>query len=203
MLPDTPRHYATKAKNAQEAHEAIRPTDLGYRPSKSPMGDADKLYALVWKRTVASQMASARRWSARSIDLLDATRQTGLRATGQVIMIAGVPRGLYRDQRGHGVGRDDDEGRRLPRLTKGETLHHQDGDAKQHFTEPPPRFSEASLVKRLEELGIGRPSTYAAILQTLRDRAYVRVEKNRFWAEEKGRLVTAFLERYLREICRL
>ncbi|MFZ4689941.1 MAG: type I DNA topoisomerase [Polymorphobacter sp.] len=195
VLPDKPRHYATKAKNAQEAHEAIRPTELTARPSKTPMGDADKLYALVWKRTVASQMASAR-LERTSIDLLDASLQTGLRATGQVILSPGFLAVYTESNEDLPSDSDDDEGRRLPRLKQGETCTVKGVEAKQHFTEPPPRFSEASLVKRLEELGIGRPSTYAAILQTLRDRAYVRVEKNRFWAEEKGRLVTAFLERF-------
>jgi DNA topoisomerase-1 len=195
ILPDKPRHYATKAKNAQEAHEAIRPTDHGYRPSKSPVGDAEKLYALVWKRTVASQMASAR-MERSSIDLLDASGRTGLRATGQVIITPGFLAVYTETSEDIASDADDDEGRRLPRLTKGEACTTSAVTPKQHFTEPPPRYSEASLVKRLEELGIGRPSTYASILQTLRDRAYVRVEKNRFWAEEKGRLVTAFLERY-------
>ena len=195
VLPDKPRHYATKAKNAQEAHEAIRPTDLGYRASKSPVGDAEKLYALVWKRTVASQMASAR-MERSSIDLLDASGRTGLRATGQVIITPGFLAVYTETSEDIASDADDDEGRRLPRLTRGEACQTSAVTPKQHFTEPPPRFSEASLVKRLEELGIGRPSTYASILQTLRDRAYVRVEKNRFWAEEKGRLVTAFLERY-------
>ena len=195
VLPEKPRHYATKAKNAQEAHEAIRPTELSVRPSRTPVGDADKLYALVWKRTVASQMASAR-MERTSIDLFEATRQTGLRATGQVILSPGFLAVYTETNEDLPSDTDDDEGRRLPRLKAGDGVAVQGVEAKQHFTEPPPRFSEASLVKRLEELGIGRPSTYAAILQTLRDRAYVRVEKNRFWAEEKGRLVTAFLERF-------
>jgi DNA topoisomerase-1 len=195
VLPEKPRHYATKAKNAQEAHEAIRPTDLMARPARSPMNDADKLYALVWKRTVASQMASAR-LERSSIDLLDATLQTGLRATGQVILSPGFLAVYTETSEDIASDNDDDEGRRLPRLKQGENCPVKSVEAKQHFTEAPPRFSEASLVKRLEELGIGRPSTYAAILQTLRDRSYVRVEKNRFWAEEKGRLVTAFLERF-------
>ncbi len=195
FLPDKPRHYATKAKNAQEAHEAIRPTDLFNRPSRSPMGDADKLYALIWKRTVASQMASAR-MERSSIDMLDEARTTGLRATGQVILSPGFLAVYTETNEDLPSDSDDDEGRRLPRLVQGDRCQVASVEAKQHFTEPPPRFSEASLVKRLEELGIGRPSTYAAILQTLRDRSYVRVEKNRFWAEEKGRLVTAFLERF-------
>jgi DNA topoisomerase-1 len=195
VLPEKPRHYATKAKNAQEAHEAIRPTELSVRPSKAPTGDADKLYALVWKRTVASQMASAR-MERSSIDLFDKTMQTGLRATGQVILSPGFLAVYTETNEDLPSDSDDEDGRRLPKLKGGDGCDVKDVEAKQHFTEPPPRFSEASLVKRLEELGIGRPSTYAAILQTLRDRSYVRVEKNRFWAEEKGRLVTAFLERF-------
>jgi DNA topoisomerase-1 len=195
VLPEKPRFYATKAKNAQEAHEAIRPTELSVRPQRAPAGDADKLYALVWKRTVASQMASAR-MERSSIDFLEETGRTGLRATGQVIISPGFLAVYTETSEDVAADADDDEGRRLPRLKQGEGCAVTGVEAKQHFTEPPPRFSEASLVKRLEELGIGRPSTYASILQTLRDRAYVRVEKNRFWAEEKGRLVTAFLERF-------
>ncbi len=195
VLPEKPRHYATKAKNAQEAHEAIRPTDLFARPPKLPVGDADRLYALVWKRAVASQMASAR-LERTSVDLIDAGGTMALRATGQVLLAPGFLAVYTETAEDVASDNDDDDGRRLPRLTQGEACPVQDVAAKQHFTEAPPRFSEASLVKRLEELGIGRPSTYASILQTLRDRAYVRVEKNRFFAEEKGRLVTAFLERY-------
>ena len=197
VLPDTPRHYATKAKNAQEAHEAIRPTDMHARPGKAPAGDADRLYALIWKRTIASQMASAR-MERTSVELLDAGGRTGLRASGQVILSPGFL-AVYtetRDETPEDSQSDDDDSRRLPRLSKGDICPATGVEAKQHFTEPPPRFTEATLVKRLEELGIGRPSTYASILQTLRDRAYVRVDKNRFHAEEKGRLVTAFLERY-------
>ncbi len=193
VLPDKPRHYATKAKNAQEAHEAIRPTELSLRPAKVPNGDADKLYALVWKRTIASQMASAR-MERTTVDLTDVGGQTGLRASGQVILSPGFL-AVYTETKDE-PEEEGEDGRRLPKLTNGDACTTTAVEAKQHFTEPPPRFSEASLVKRLEELGIGRPSTYASILQTLRDRAYVRVEKNRFWAEEKGRLVTAFLERY-------
>ena len=196
ILPATPRLYSTKAKNAQEAHEAIRPTDMHARPAKAPAGDADKLYALIWKRTIASQMASAR-MERTAVELLDANGKTGLRASGQVILSPGFL-AVYTETKDEAPaeGADDDDSRRLPRLAKGDICPATTVEAKQHFTEPPPRFTEATLVKRLEELGIGRPSTYASILQTLRDRAYVRVEKNRFHAEEKGRLVTAFLERY-------
>ena len=193
VLPEKPRIYATKAKNAQEAHEAIRPTDFSRRPGR-PDSDAEKLYALIWNRTVASQMASAR-LERTSIDLFDDDGRHGLRATGQVVISPGFLV-LYSEARDEKPADEDDDEARLPRLAGGDRCAAKDVQATQHFTEPPPRFSEATLVKRLEELGIGRPSTYASILQTLRDRAYVRVEKNRFHAEEKGRLVTAFLERF-------
>jgi DNA topoisomerase-1 len=188
-VPDKPRQYTAKAKNAQEAHEAIRPTDF----SKDRVGSGDhaRLYELVWKRALASQMASAR-LERTSVDLADATGQTVLRATGQVVLFPGYL-ALYEE------GRDDDgdeESRRLPRMNEGDAPAKKAVHAEQHFTQPPPRYSEASLVKKMEELGIGRPSTYASILQTLKDRAYVRIEKNRFFAEESGRLVTAFLERF-------
>ena len=188
-VPDKPRQYQTKAKNAQEAHEAIRPTD--FRRDHAGSGDHAKLYDLVWKRAMASQMASAQ-MERTTIDLADGTGRHGLRATGQVMLFPGYL-ALYEE------GRDDEgdeESRRLPRLRDGDVPAKRDITAEQHFTQPPPRFSEASLVKRLEELGIGRPSTYASIIQTLKDRDYVRVEKNRFFAEESGRLVTAFLERF-------
>ena len=193
-LPDKPRHYATKAKNAQEAHEAIRPTEMSRRSAGS--GDAAKLYELIWKRTIASQMASAK-IERTSVDLLSEDGRTGLRASGQVIVSPGFL-AVYTETRDEtpADAEDDDDSRRLPKLTKGEKPRVEKVSADQHFTEPPARFSEATLVKKLEELGIGRPSTYASILQTLRDRSYVRMEKNRFFAEEKGRLVTAFLERF-------
>ena len=188
-VPDKPRQYQTKAKNAQEAHEAIRPTDFGRDHAGS--GDHARLYELIWKRALASQMASAR-LERTSVDLVDGSGLHGLRATGQVVLFPGYL-ALYEE------GRDEEEGedaRRLPRLREGDCPAKKGVDAEQHFTQPPPRFSEASLVKQLEELGIGRPSTYASIIQTLKDRAYVRIEKNRFFAEESGRLVTAFLERF-------
>ena len=188
-VPDKPRRYQTKAKNAQEAHEAIRPTDFG--KDKTGSGDHARLYDLIWKRALASQMASAR-MERTTIELIDGSGQHGLRATGQVVLFPGYL-ALYEE------GSDDtadEEARRLPRLREGDAPAKKSVDAEQHFTQAPPRFSEASLVKRLEELGIGRPSTYASIIKTLKDRAYVRVEKNRFFAEESGRLVTAFLERF-------
>ena len=192
VLPEKPRFYATKAKNAQEAHEAIRPTDFSRRPGRADT-DADRLYALIWNRTVASQMASAR-LERTTIDLFDDDGRHGLKATGQVVITPGFLV-LYTEGRDE-PAEDDDDGARLPRLAGGDRCASKTVEAIQSFTEPPARFSEATLVKKLEELGIGRPSTYASTLQTLRDRAYVRVEKNRFFAEEKGRLVTAFLERF-------
>ena len=188
-VPDKPRQYQTKAKNAQEAHEAIRPTDFGKNSAGG--GDHARLYELIWKRALASQMASAR-MERTTVELADGTGRHGLRATGQVVLFPGYL-ALYEE------GSDDsadEESRRLPRMRDGDAPAKKSVDAEQHFTQPPPRFSEASLVKRLEELGIGRPSTYASIIQTLKDRLYVKIEKNRFFAEESGRLVTAFLERF-------
>ena len=192
VLPEKPRFYATKAKNAQEAHEAIRPTDFSRRPGRADT-DADRLYALIWNRTVASQMASAR-LERTTVDTFDDDGRHGLKATGQVVITPGFLV-LYTEARDE-PAEDDEDGARLPRLAGGDRCASKTVEAIQSFTEPPARFSEATLVKKLEELGIGRPSTYASTLQTLRDRAYVRVEKNRFFAEEKGRLVTAFLERF-------
>jgi DNA topoisomerase-1 len=188
-VPDQPRHYATKAKNAQEAHEAIRPTDFGR--SQAGSGDHARLYDLVWKRALASQMASAR-LERTTVEMADGTGQTGLRATGQVVLFPGFLT-LYEEGRDDS---DDEESRRLPRLGEGDSPAKKAVDAEQHFTQPPPRYSEASLVKKMEELGIGRPSTYAATLQTLKDRDYVTVDKNRFFPAESGRLLTAFLERF-------
>lgn len=188
--PEKPRHYETKAKNAQEAHEAIRPTDFSRNTYGS--GDEAKLYDLVWKRALASQMATAQ-LERTTVTLRDGTGQNELRATGQVVKFPGFL-AVYDeslDQKS-----DDDDGALLPIMNKGDMPVKEQVDATQHFTQPPPRYSEASLVKRLEELGIGRPSTYAATLQVLKDRAYVRAEKNRFFAEESGRLLTSFLERF-------
>ncbi|HET9640132.1 MAG TPA: type I DNA topoisomerase [Allosphingosinicella sp.] len=188
-VPDRPRHYETKAKNAQEAHEAIRPTDFGR--DRAGSGDHGRLYELIWKRALASQMASAR-LERTTAELLDGSGQTGLRATGQVVLFPGFL-ALYEEGRDDA---EDDESRRLPRLREGDAPARKKVTAEQHFTQPPPRYSEASLVKKMEELGIGRPSTYAATLQTLKDRGYVELEKNRFIPQESGRLLTAFLERF-------
>ncbi len=187
--PEKPRMYSTKAKNAQEAHEAIRPTD--FTRERAGTGDEAKLYDLIFKRAMASQMAAAQ-LERTTVTLRDASGQHALRATGQVIRFPGF---LAVYQEGLDDSEDEDGGL-LPVMRAGDAPAKRAVEATQHFTQPPPRFSEASLVKRLEELGIGRPSTYASTIQTLRDRAYVRMEKNRFFAEESGRLLTAFLERF-------
>ncbi|MEO7504831.1 MAG: type I DNA topoisomerase [Sphingomicrobium sp.] len=189
-VPDKPRIYTTKAKNAQEAHEAIRPTD--FHKDRAAAGDHGRLYSLIFNRALASQMASAR-LERTTVELTDGAGRATLRATGQVVLFPGYL-ALYeegRDDKG-----DDEEAARMPALRSGDAPTKTAVEAVQSFTQPPPRFSEASLVKRLEELGIGRPSTYAATLQTLKDREYVRLEKQRFIPEESGRLVTAFLERF-------
>jgi DNA topoisomerase-1 len=204
-LPPEPRLYRSPAKNAQEAHEAIRPTDMARRPADVARhldNDMRRLYELVWKRTIASQMASAL-LDQVSIDIADPSGQTRLHATGSVIVFDGFLK-LYQEDRDDdpkSVGDEDAEGRRLPNMRDGERLARGAVNPNQHFTQPPPRYSEASLVKKLEELGIGRPSTYASILQVLQDRDYVRLDKRRFIPEDRGRLVTAFLtsffERYV------
>ncbi|MFM6831268.1 MAG: type I DNA topoisomerase [Novosphingobium sp.] len=191
-LPEKPRHYETKAKNAQEAHEAIRPTD--FSKDRYGSGDEARLYDLIYKRAMASQMASAN-IERTTITLRDGTGKHELRATGQVIKLPGFL-AVYEEGRDQKQDGDDEESGLLPAMNKGDTPAKRGVDATQHFTQPPPRYSEASLVKRLEELGIGRPSTYASTLQVLKDRSYVRTEKNRFFAEESGRLLTAFLERF-------
>jgi DNA topoisomerase-1 len=189
-VPDKPRQYQSKIKNAQEAHEAIRPTDFD-RP-RGASSDHSRLYELVYNRALASQMASAR-LERTTVDLMDGAGRAMLRATGQVVLFPGFL-ALYEE--GLDEKSDDEDGARMPALRKGDAPAKTGVAATQSFTQPPPRYSEASLVKRLEELGIGRPSTYAATLQTLKDREYVRVEKSRFIPEESGRLVTAFLERF-------
>ena len=193
FVPASPRVYKAKAKNAQEAHEAIRPTDVGRRPAdlrRALNDDQYKLYELIWKRAVASQMESAR-LERTTIDIASADRTATLRAVGTVVIFPGFLK-LYAEGRDDPSDQDED-GKRLPRVAKGEALAQTAVRPDQHFTEPPPRFSEATLVKRLEELGIGRPSTYAQILSVLQERDYARLEGGRFLPEDKGRLVTAFL----------
>jgi DNA topoisomerase-1 len=196
-LPGAPRRYQTKAKNAQEAHEAIRPTELSRRPREVRSyldSDQARLYDLIWLRTVASQMESAElERTTADIAAKAGARVIDLRATGTVVKFDGFFT-LY--QEGQDDTPDDEDSRRLPAMSAGENLTKERIDASQHFTEPPPRYSEASLVKRMEELGIGRPSTYASILQVLQDRGYVRIDKKRLMPEDKGRVLTAFLESF-------
>jgi DNA topoisomerase-1 len=201
-VPDAPRSYQAKSKNAQEAHEAIRPTDATRSPrdvARAVERDQARLYELIWNRAVACQMQSAE-LERTTVDITAtvAGRVLDLRATGQVIKFDGFLRLYHEDQddpNQSGEG-DDDETRRLPEINQGERLDKKAIDSSQHFTEPPPRYSEASLVKRMEELGIGRPSTYASILQVLKDRGYVRIDKKRLVPEDKGRVLTAFLESF-------
>jgi len=197
-VPEQPRYYKTKVKNAQEAHEAIRPTNLTRHPDSLRLeGDLSRLYELIWKRMIASQMESAR-LDRTTVDVETPDGQTGLRATGQIVAFDGFI-AVYeegRDDKPKDGVDDEDDTTRLPALKEGAVAKVEAIRTDQHFTEPPPRFSEATLVKKLEELGIGRPSTYASILTTLRDREYVRMDKNRFIPEDNGRLVTAFLEQF-------
>ncbi len=198
-LPEKAREYQTKAANAQEAHEAIRPTSLTRRPeyiASTLDYDQAKLYELIWKRTMASQMENAR-VQRTTIDITDESEATGLRASGTVITFPGFLK-LYEE------GKDDEksdkeEEQTLPQVTEGIPLDLQKVSPDQHFTEPPPRFSEATLVKKMEELGIGRPSTYASVLSVLRDRDYVFMDRNRFHPQDKGRLVTSFLESFFNQ----
>jgi DNA topoisomerase I len=196
-VPSAPRRYQNKSKNAQEAHEAIRPTDLSRRPGETKRfldADQAKLYELIWLRSVTSQMESAElERTTAEIDANAGGRRLELRATGTVVKFDGFL-ALY--QEGRDEDPDDEESRRLPQMSAGERLAKKSIAADQHFTEPPPRYSEASLVKRLEELGIGRPSTYASILQVLKDRKYVRLDKRRLYPEDRGRIVVAFLESF-------
>lgn len=194
-VPNSPRMYKNKAKNAQEAHECIRPTDMTRDAASLKLSDADqrKLYDLIWKRTLASQMEAAR-LERTTVDVASADGQVELRATGQVVLFDGFLK-IYEE------GRDDvadDDDKRLPQIAEGEAVEKRGVTPEQHFTQPPPRYTEATLVKRMEELGIGRPSTYASIVTTIQDRGYVRKDKNRLIPEDKGRLVTAFLTNYFR-----
>ncbi|HEX2939529.1 MAG TPA: type I DNA topoisomerase, partial [Rhodopila sp.] len=194
-LPAAPREYTSKAKNAQEAHEAIRPTDVSRTPesvARDLNPDQRRLYELIWKRAVASQMQSAE-LDQVSVEVTDG-KGVKLRATGSIVAFDGFLK-LYRedtDDKAEGAAEEEDN-RMLPPMSERDPLRRGQVDATQHFTQPPPRYSEASLVKKLEELGIGRPSTYASILSVLQDRNYVRLEKRRFIPEDRGRLVTAFL----------
>ncbi len=193
-VPEQPRRYKSKAKNVQEAHEAIRPTDFSRTPEmvvRALEPDAARLYDLIWRRALASQMAAAV-MDQTGVDLLNPDGTVGLRATGMVMRFDGYLK-LYQE------GRDDEseeENRALPPLQQGDGVATRDITPSQHFTEPPPRYSEASLVKKMEELGIGRPSTYASIIQVLQERNYVRLEKKRFVPEDRGRLLASFLTNF-------
>ncbi len=197
-VPETPRLYTSKAKNAQEAHEAIRPTDFSRTPRQMSTyldDEQRKLYDLIWKRTIASQMESAQ-IERTSVDITATAngQKAMLRATGSVIKFDGFL-AAYETQ----TSDEDDDGKRLPALSEGERVKREKIEARQHFTEPPPRYSEASLIKKMEELGIGRPSTYASILSTLQAREYVTLDKRRFTPASKGRVVTSFLESFFKQ----
>jgi DNA topoisomerase-1 len=195
-VPGSARAYTNNAANAQEAHEAVRPTSFARSPEQMAKfldADAARLYELIWKRAMASQMESAQ-LERTTVEVLSADKKITLRATGTVTLFDGY-QVLYQE----GQDDDDDEGgSRLPKLAAGDATKVDSINPAQHFTEPPPRYSEASLVKKMEELGIGRPSTYASILSTLRDRAYVRMDRQRFIPEDKGRLVTTFLNSFFK-----
>ncbi|MDB5478768.1 MAG: topoisomerase, partial [Alphaproteobacteria bacterium] len=200
-LPASPRQYSSKAKNAQEAHEAIRPTDMHKTPARIGNfleGDQRALYELIWKRTVASQMAAAK-LDQVGVDIETANKAGVFRATGSVIAFDGFLKVYFEDKDDIDTTSEDDDNRILPPLNDGDKPMMNAVTPNQHFTEPPPRFSEATLVKRLEELGIGRPSTYASIIQVLQDRNYVRLDKKRFFPEERGRVVTAFMEIFFKQ----
>ena len=197
-LPATPRLYQTKAKNAQEAHEAIRPTDMFRHPDASRDLEADqlKLYGLIWRRTLASQMRSAEiERTTADIAVENAGRQVELRAIGSVVTFPGFL-ALYGVEAKEDREDDDEDSRELPALSEGDRPALRSCDIEQHFTQPPARYTEASLIKKMEELGIGRPSTYAATVSVLQDRNYVRLDKRALVPEDRGRLVTAFLESF-------
>jgi len=192
--PDKPRIFKSKAKNAQEAHEAIRPTSFRRHPDKLGLsGDQLKLYTLIWKRAMACQMADAQ-MERTTIEVSDQANTVGLRASGTVIKFDGFLK-LYTESKPTGETADDAENV-LPPVYEGDKTETKTVEVEQHFTQPPPRYSEASLVKRMEELGIGRPSTYASVLKVLQDRDYVTLDKRRFIPADKGRLVIAFLENF-------
>src|SRR6056297_2989420 len=196
-VPKSPRMYKNKAKNAQEAHECIRPTDMTRDADALKVTEQDqrKLYDLIWKRSLACQMEAAR-MERTTVDIASQDGQIGLRATGQVVLFDGFMK-VYEEGRDDTVVDDDD--RRLPQISQGDATDKRKVNPEQHFTQPPPRYTEATLVKRMEELGIGRPSTYASIVTTIQDREYVRKDKNRLIPEDKGRIVTIFLLNFFRK----
>ena len=191
FLPASPRFYKNKAKNAQEAHECIRPTSISKDAKQLKLSDTDqfKLYDLIWKRTISCQMESAK-LERTSVDLQSLDKEVTLRANGQVVLFDGFLK-VYEESSDDAEQSEDES--RLPQMSEGENIEKLSVDPEQHFTQPPPRYTEASLVKKMEDLGIGRPSTYANIVTTIQDREYVRKEKNRLFPEDKGRIVTIFL----------
>jgi len=196
-VPATPNIYVTKSKNAQEAHEAIRPTDVSRQPRDvAPYLDEDgkRLYELIWKRTIASAMKSAALEQV-AVDVATHDNRTILRATGSIITFDGFLK-LYQEDRDEPAEEDPSADKILPKVDENEPLTNGPVKPEQHFTKPPPRYTEASLVRKMEELGIGRPSTYASIISVLQDRAYVKLESRRFVPEDRGRVVTAFLSGY-------
>ena len=196
-VPSSPRIYKNKAKNAQEAHECIRPTEMTRTADdlKAAEPDQRKLYDLIWKRTLACQMEGAR-LERTTVDIASGDTQIELRATGQVVQFDGFMR-VYEEGRDDQVVDEDDK--RLPQIMEGEAADKRKISPEQHFTQPPPRYTEATLVKKMEELGIGRPSTYASVITTIQDREYVRKDKNRLFPEDKGRIVTIFLLNFFRK----
>ncbi|MEL0285818.1 MAG: type I DNA topoisomerase, partial [Paracoccaceae bacterium] len=196
-LPSSPRMYKNKAKNAQEAHECIRPTNASKDAASLKLTDADqmKLYDLIWKRTIACQMAAAK-LERTTVEIMSKDGQVGLRANGQVVLFDGFLK-VYEE--GRDDTSNDGEDRLLPQLMQGEGVEKRAITPEQHFTQPPARYTEATLVKKMEELGIGRPSTYASILTTIQDREYVRKDQNRLIPEDKGRIVTIFLLNFFKQ----
>jgi DNA topoisomerase-1 len=200
-LPPTARLYQTKAKNAQEAHEAIRPTDMFRHPDQLGVEpDMKKLYGLIWRRTLASQMRAAEiERTTADIAVIGDGRDIALRAVGSVVTFPGFL-ALYGVEARDDREADDEDSRELPPLAVGDTPRLEEALIEQHFTQPPPRYTEASLIKKMEELGIGRPSTYAATISVLQDRNYVRLDKRALVPEDRGRIVTAFLENFFRKL---
>ncbi|MEC7764911.1 MAG: type I DNA topoisomerase [Pseudomonadota bacterium] len=198
-VPGEPRVYKNKAKNAQEAHECIRPTDMSVDAGQLAKLEPDqrKLYDLIWKRTLACQMAGAK-LERTAVEIGSSDGQVGLRATGQVVLFDGFLK-VYEEGRDDVVIDDEDDANRLPQMTQGDATKKDSVTPEQHFTQPPPRYTEATLVKKMEELGIGRPSTYASIVTTIQDREYVRKDKGRLMPEDKGRIVTIFLLNFFRQ----